>query len=72
VVQGELFFSHELDRLDIKTESTDSIGGLHCGDCVKILFEDVWHSARIEYADDWYLYPLFCGNQIPRGLRIRY
>lgn len=70
--QGELYYSPDLDRLDIKNKSANSIGGLHCGDLVKILYEDVWRDARIEYGDDWYLHPLFGENQIPRGLRVRY
>jgi hypothetical protein len=72
VIYGKLIYSPELDRLDIKTESTDSVGGLHCGDCIEVLLDGTWHTGRVEYGDDWYLYDLYEEGQIPRGLNVRY
>jgi len=72
MIHGELIYSQELDRLDIKTESADTIGGLHCGECIEVLLDGVWYPSRVEYGDDWYLYNLYEAGKIPQGLYVRY
>ncbi len=31
------------------------IPGLHCGECLNVLFNGRWMPTRIEMSDDWYL-----------------
>jgi len=72
MMQGELFYSIELDRLDIKTESSSTVGGLHCGDRIEVFVDGVWRLSRVEYDNDWYLCDLYGEGRIPCGLYVRY
>ena len=45
-------------RLDIVYRDGTFYGGLHCGNTLDVLIQDVWRPTRIEYsqsAESWYL-----------------
>lgn len=42
------------DRPDIVFSNGSTYGGLHCGDCFEI-FWDEWLPARLEFEQDWIL-----------------
>ena len=74
MLHGELIFSQECGRLDIKLDSdeTATSGGLHCGECLDVLIDGKWKASRVEYSGGWFLVGLFPVGQIPSGLSVRY
>jgi len=72
MIYGELIYAPDLDRLDIKTEYGNGIGGLCCGSCIEVWLDGAWQPCRVEYGHDWVLHGLFTEGQIPRNLNVRY
>lgn len=42
------------NRPDILFENGTLYGGLHCGECFRILL-DKWYAVRLEHSEDWIL-----------------
>ena len=53
--QGSLIYDQAQDRIDIRLETGDYYGGLHCGETMDVLVDGRWISTRIEKGQDWYL-----------------
>lgn len=67
--QGTLIYDHRADRMDIRFDSADSYGGLHCGECFEVLVGKHWTPTRIEMGEGWYLVGIRVDDLI--GLRVR-
>ncbi|MBQ9990662.1 MAG: DUF5348 domain-containing protein [Lachnospiraceae bacterium] len=57
--QGRLFYDKGSGRYDFHYKDDDEdecdYGGIHCGEVFEFKLNDIWVSARVEMADDWYL-----------------
>jgi hypothetical protein len=53
--EGTLFYNAHLERADIKFDSGEDYGGLHCGTPIEIMINGDWIQTRIEMAEEWYL-----------------
>jgi hypothetical protein len=70
---GKLYYDTAIERIDIKFEDGTYYGGLHCGESIEFLKDNLWTDAewlstRIEFdhdTDDWYLVGLCAAGQIP-------
>ena len=63
--EGILIFDQQADRVDIRFDSGDYYGGLHCGTPV-----EVWFASRIELSSQsWFLVGV--KPDIIWGLRVR-
>lgn len=56
---GVLVFDCEQERPDIRFDSGEYYGGLHCGNTLDIYYSNQWIPTRIEYSDEeelWYCF----------------
>lgn len=54
---GELVYDPSSGRMDICFDDKTRYGGLHCGECMYVLWAGMWMPTRIEMTGDgaWYL-----------------
>jgi hypothetical protein len=67
--QGTLVYDEDSDRMDIRFDSGDCYGGLHCGETMEVLIDGRWTPTRIEKGGDWYLIGIKTGSLV--GLHVR-
>lgn len=54
--EGILFPDYQTDRIDIRFNSDDFYGGLHCGTTMDVWLNDHWVPTRIEFSSrGWFL-----------------
>ena len=58
-------------RMDSRFGLEEYYGGLHCGDCMDVLWKGKWKPTRIEmsFEGDWYLVGVKTDSLV--GLRVR-
>lgn len=67
--KGILVYDAESDRMDIRFESGDYYGGLHCGEPMEVAINNDWIPTRIEMHSHWYLVGIQIDNIV--GLIVR-
>lgn len=69
--EGVLVPDTSSDRMDIRFGLEEYYGGLHCGDCMDVLWKGKWKPTRIEmtFEGDWYLVGIKTDSLV--GLRVR-
>ena len=68
--EGILIFDQQADRVDIRLNSGDYYGGLHCGAPVEVWLDAQWFASRIELSSQsWFLVGF--KPDIIWGLRVR-